>query len=167
MHHFTNGRSGHRSLRTDRGHIIHPQQGWPSAPLTPPTATILGSHPSMQSTPRSSKPKYSLGWLQKFGRHDPHDHSRTSLSSATSGNTGWGTANDVKDGGDDFYYSHDMASQYFQATSGFEKQGTREVAGQPSVAQRVMHRMASAYPLPCDDQEQQVSVQSKLKSSPN
>jgi hypothetical protein len=128
--------------------------------LTPQTASSTGSIQTPQTPPRSHKSKNGLGWLPKFSRHVQDDRLSTPLLSGRSTPTGWATPHDQQDGRPDLCYSHDdMANQYFQVTSGSEPwtEGKRKGVDRSDVDQRIMHRLDSAYPLPCDDQEQRVS----------
>lgn len=162
MHHLSQGWSDYRSRLIDNDDAAALLQRTPpdaaSVPLTSsPTGTLIGSHGSIPSTPRSNKGNHGVDWLPKFVHRDAYGGSRTSLSSGSS-RTGWGKAFHQEDDGD-LRYSHDMANQYFQVPGGSRSwaRGGEAAHEQLAGSQRIMHRMASVYPLPCDDQEQQVS----------
>jgi hypothetical protein len=165
MHHLTSASSSHRS-RHSHSEYTFGRQGkrshhdCASVPLTPQTASSTGSIQTLQTPPRSHKSKNGMGWLPKFGRHIQDDHLSSPLLSGRSTATGWATPHNQQDGRADLCYSHGMASSYFQVTSGSEPwmEGKRKGVDRSDVDQRVMHRIDCAYPLPCDDQEQRVSL---------
>lgn len=162
MYRPTQGWPDHRSRLIDNDNDAALLHSMPpvtaSVPSTSsPSGTLIGSHGSIPSTPRSTKGNHGLDWLPRSRHLDSPGQSRTPLSSGSS-RTGWGKAFHQEDDGD-LHYSHDMASQYFQVPdgSGSWTRGGEAAHEQSTGSQRIMHKMASAYPLPCDDLEQQVS----------
>jgi hypothetical protein len=121
-----------------------------SSPLTPPVT----SPSSVHSTESAFQRGHDMGWLSGSGRTSP-DKPRTAAPSSQSSGTGWGTPHHGPKDADGRTYSHDMANQYF--TLAQQDGQVRKGAGGPGFMQRIMHRTKSLYPLPCDDQEQQVS----------
>lgn len=122
-----------------------------SSPLTPP----ITSPSSVYSIESASQRGQEMGWLPGFGRTSSHDKPRTAAPPNHSSSTGWGTPHHGPTDTDGRIYSHDMANQYFTLAS--QDGQARKGAGVPGFMQRIMHRTNSCYPLPCDDQEQQVS----------
>lgn len=158
---------------TPRRHIAYqtPKQISPqgttsfhSSPLTPP---ITSPNSAFQSPYAAEN---EMGWPPNFGRTLSNDKSKTAGRPNNSRSTGWGAPRNGTASTDGRIYSHDMAGQYF--TLAQHDESVREVQGKrsggTSFMQRIMHRTNSCYPLPCDDQEQQVrrrvwSVKQSLK----
>lgn len=131
----------------------------PSSPLSPPITTP-SSRGSAFSAASASKAQHDMGWLANFGRTSvSRDKERKATSSSHSSSTGWGAPHLGTAFTDGQAYSPDMANQYFTLAGddGLTRKTAEKRDGRPGPMQRIMHRTNNLYPLPCDDQEQQVS----------
>lgn len=121
------------------------------SPLTPPI-TSPNSRASVSSSDHYTTNRHDMVRLPSLGGFVDSLKSHTANGSA---NTCWGVSRYRLEDYEGEIYSHDMASQYFALAHIPDHQVNAR--GQPVSDQRIMSRVKSQYPLPCDAQEQQVS----------
>ncbi|GHJ87751.1 hypothetical protein NliqN6_4153 [Naganishia liquefaciens] len=160
MHRITNGWSDYRSRFIDNNNtagLLYQTSSVADSVFSTssPTGTLIASHDSIPPTPRSTKDMHSLDWLPECRVPSANDLSSTPLHWGSS-NTGSGMAHNAE------YrrklcYSNDMANRYFQVARDVDSsiEGKALALQRSAEVERVMHRISSPYPLPCDDQEQQ------------
>ncbi|KAJ9102472.1 hypothetical protein QFC21_002872 [Naganishia friedmannii] len=151
-HHASNRNIYSNAMDTaKRGVSLRPRTAQQPSPLTPPI-TSPNSRASASSSGHHSNIHHDVGRLPSFGGVA---HALASRQSTGQSNTGWGAARYESEDYEGQTYGHDMASQYFALAHIPEQQVNAR--GQPVISQRIMSRVRSNYPLPCDDQEQQIS----------